>query len=508
MSNRVCLLLTLITGFFIFCFTGFCEAGWVFVSYGIKEPYANSVFVDSQKGTVYAATDSFVYVSEDQGKNWKQIFSTSGKENKVNFISVILKDKPVILVATSEGLYLSVDSGEIWHKTYQKNVNCINCVKTGIIYIGTDEGVFASQDNAGTWQFASAGLGSVAIKYIEIDSAGNIYACAENRIFKSGDSAVTWKKLYSMVKNDAPEDVLYEEFPEETEESFRKINSLSADASDACKIYAATSKGVIFSGSEGENWSFMTEIGLDSSEVKHIIVVSGKPYIVTRKGVFEYDAKNSRWSQLYTGASLKDARFLSVDLKSSTIWVAAGNGVFKSEKTQDVSFGEDMKLPEYVIGKFNKEPAISEVQRAAIRYAEVHPDKIKNWRKEARIKALIPEFDLGYDKNISLSTTTNSFTVGPNDWSMDLRWNIGDIIFSDDQTNIDVRSRLMVELRDDILDDITRLYYERRRIQVDMLISYPKSEKEKYDKLLRIEELTASIDALTGGYFSARLGSV
>jgi hypothetical protein len=38
-----------------------------------------------------------------------------------------------------------------------------------------------------------------------------------------------------------------------------------------------------------------------------------------------------------------------------------------------------------------------------------------------------------------------------------------------------------------------------------MLLSQPKSDRERYDKLLRLEELTAGIDGLTGGFFSARL---
>jgi len=38
-----------------------------------------------------------------------------------------------------------------------------------------------------------------------------------------------------------------------------------------------------------------------------------------------------------------------------------------------------------------------------------------------------------------------------------------------------------------------------------MLVSSPRTEKEKYDKLLRIEELTANIDALTGGWFSEQI---
>ncbi|MFC1666596.1 hypothetical protein ACFL0P_01820 [Candidatus Omnitrophota bacterium] len=66
----------------------------------------------------------------------------------------------------------------------------------------------------------------------------------------------------------------------------------------------------------------------------------------------------------------------------------------------------------------------------------------------------------------------------------------------------DTRSRLMVQLRDDILDEITRIYFERRRLQMEMHFSPVTDLKGAMEKELRIEELTADLDALTGGYFS------
>lgn len=54
------------------------------------------------------------------------------------------------------------------------------------------------------------------------------------------------------------------------------------------------------------------------------------------------------------------------------------------------------------------------------------------------------------------------------DWGVTLSWNLGELIWNDDQTSIDVRSRLMVELRDDILDEITKLYFERLRVKMEL----------------------------------------
>ena len=63
-------------------------------------------------------------------------------------------------------------------------------------------------------------------------------------------------------------------------------------------------------------------------------------------------------------------------------------------------------------------------------------------------------------------------------------------------------------LLDDVIDDldeVTRLYFDRRRLQVEQLLSPPSDIKTQIKNELRLQELTASIDALTGGKFSAAL---
>ena len=63
----------------------------------------------------------------------------------------------------------------------------------------------------------------------------------------------------------------------------------------------------------------------------------------------------------------------------------------------------------------------------------------------------------------------------------------------------------MVQLRDDVLDEVTRLYFERRKLQIELMTSPPKEINAKLEKILRLQELTAGVDALTGGYLSKRL---
>ncbi|HCD38300.1 MAG TPA: hypothetical protein DEQ77_06215, partial [Candidatus Omnitrophica bacterium] len=124
----------------------------------------------------------------------------------------------------------------------------------------------------------------------------------------------------------------------------------------------------------------------------------------------------------------------------------------------------------------------------------MYPEKIANWRKQARLKAFFPQIDLSYDKTVFTSTSypQGRGFVGPLDWGVSLSWDVGDLIFSTEQTSIDVRSRLMVQLRDDILNEVTRLYFERKRLQLELSRSEGLNEKSKLEKELRLEELTAS----------------
>ena len=63
----------------------------------------------------------------------------------------------------------------------------------------------------------------------------------------------------------------------------------------------------------------------------------------------------------------------------------------------------------------------------------------------------------------------------------------------------------MVELRDDILDEVTKLYFERIRIKMELDNLSIEDRKKRFEKELKLQELTASLDGLTGGYFSGHL---
>lgn len=156
--------------------------------------------------------------------------------------------------------------------------------------------------------------------------------------------------------------------------------------------------------------------------------------------------------------------------------------------------------------------SIQKVQQAAIRYAEVSPTKIQRWRQLARWRALIPKFKLGLDRdekaNVVSSTRkgVTQFTVGPERQNLsldfDVTWDLGDLFWSPDQNSIDVRSRLMVILRQNILQEVTRLYFRRQRLMAEFQHQPSDDPILLSERQLRLEELAAQLDALTGGWYT------
>ena len=82
-----------------------------------------------------------------------------------------------------------------------------------------------------------------------------------------------------------------------------------------------------------------------------------------------------------------------------------------------------------------------------------------------------------------------------------LTWNLPRLIFNAEE--LDVAS--LAGLMEGLLKEATRLYFMRRRLQVDLILTPPADQATYLSKQLRMEELTGLIDAMTGGWFQRSL---
>ena len=164
------------------------------------------------------------------------------------------------------------------------------------------------------------------------------------------------------------------------------------------------------------------------------------------------------------------------------------------------------------------EPGVRLVQEASLRYFRVNRDQVNSMRTRASWKALAPvtEVSGGYTRsNLDEGTIMYEFSdtdpwvdrgAGGNAYEVrgKLTWNLPQLIFNAEE--LDVAS--LAGLMEGILKESTRLYFMRRRLQVDLILNPPKDQASYLTKKLRLEELTGLIDAMTGGWFQGELNKL
>lgn len=446
----------------------------------IDMPNASAVCVDKDNpAVIYAGSKQALFKTVDQCITWR--LAGGGTLTEINFILIDPQDKNTVYAACGNGLFRSIDAGNDWQKifsgkdVYEKSVLgivlCNSAPKT--VFIATKGGVFFSPANRIIWQKVGGQLNDASCSAIVTDpiNPDTLYVVTNKGLFKGKDRFSFCQRLYAGANTeteDAISDIDSEEESDALSEFF--LRHIAVDPNDVNKLYLASKEGVILSADKGRSWQRQRLFGLLNERVNFLLFHEGRLFLGSAGGVYECDGAECR--ELFKGADFKNCRQLAIGAQNN-LYAATDKGLFKValsapvdkpvqaivkadnsvniKERKEKSVRENDVTPNGYVPKdyFKGEPQILDVQKAAIRYAEVYPEKIIAWRWEARAKAFFPELSLDYDKTITTSTSSTSsrYWVGPKDWGVSFKWNVADLIFSTDQTSIDVRSRLMVQLR-------------------------------------------------------------
>ncbi len=167
-----------------------------------------------------------------------------------------------------------------------------------------------------------------------------------------------------------------------------------------------------------------------------------------------------------------------------------------------------------ILDRFKTEPSVQMVQEAAIRYYQVHPDRISSLRRNAQLKALMPSVSGRFSNSLYTDKRLMHDGLYPRDvlpfkeqeqingdslgWSVSATWDLDRLVFNAEV--LDVQS--LIGILDGVVREVTTVYYIRRRLQIDMLLRPPTDLASKISQRIRVEELTGLLDAMTGGFMS------
>jgi len=177
-------------------------------------------------------------------------------------------------------------------------------------------------------------------------------------------------------------------------------------------------------------------------------------------------------------------------------------------------------LPARLLGEHG-EPGIEEVRLAVIDYLDLGPERLRAMKRGAARRGWLPTlaFQLDHDRSVDRSETFDEAFVSGGlrslfdrdrdrssgfDASLSLEWDLGDVVYHPESVDVSREVRELLELRDDVLDEVRHLYFERRRVLLELLALPPDRPLDAARLRLRADELAAGIDAWTGGWFGRR----
>lgn len=487
----------------------------------------------SKPGVLYAGTSDGLYQSLDRGATWKRVLKLRSAGSAVTVIRIDPDRPDAVYAGTEEGVYRSLDGGKKWERIFQRaeadqeNVLAIGFAGAKVL-AGTASGLFLTENGGNNWVSAPP-FNESAVHQIERLSDGSFLASSDRGLFRSEHGTpADWNRIYARSVQEP------EAAPQDGNSQFeseaiplnpgRRIAFMPLAPSE---ILLVDDSRVLISRDSGNQWESAKAETLPGHLTGNASVLSSpdKLMLPSDLGIFYYEANNGVVRQVGWGLPTSNVREVAYDPAGDAAYAATDKGIYKLSYPEMTVFLKT-RMPEGsmeadgVFRAFDHEPSIQELQSVAARYAEVHPEKILEWRRGAALKPWLPSLSVGMDRGVAQNVDIDRggtadpdrFISGPSeqdrDYSVDLQWDISNLIWNDDQTSIDNRSKLMVQLRDDLMNELNHLYFARRRLQIQSFLSEEKDLAAAVDRRLQIDEYTAGIDALTGGYLTRRLKEI
>jgi hypothetical protein len=251
------------------------------------------------------------------------------------------------------------------------------------------------------------------------------------------------------------------------------------------------------------------------SEPLRLAHAAGRLWVATDRGLVEAESASGPWHRV--AGPVGNTPIAVVAGGPALVHAAGVRGLFggraRSAVAEPVAPLPPSQLP------WAGEPSVQEVQIAAIRHLDLRPERIRALRRGLRRRGWLPRFELrgaygggrsrqrDYDEAFTYDAPrlfldreverSRDFAV-----STALVWELADLAYHPESIDVSKEAREIIELRDDVLDEITQLYFERRRTLLQLAGQPSAAGAEAARLRVRADELGAGLDAWTGGWWS------
>lgn len=175
-------------------------SAWAPTYTNFQEKEINTVF-ETAGGTVFIGCNKGLFKSTNNGKTWKQVYTTG-------WVMKLVESNGVLVATSHAGIVRSTDDGENWNTVVSEGGVgiAVERIKGGFAAITFNTGtetrrVRTSYDGGKTWELIDAGLPASLFITSIVQVGDNLFCGHPNGIFRSSDKGKTWKLLRPSIDN-------------------------------------------------------------------------------------------------------------------------------------------------------------------------------------------------------------------------------------------------------------------------------------------------------------------
>lgn len=185
-------------------------------------------------------------------------------------------------------------------------------------------------------------------------------------------------------------------------------------------------------------------------------------------------------------------------------------------KSQSESAETLSRRVDELLDRFPGDPSLDELKQAALRFADADRHSARHWKTAPNRAALLPALKFTFDHDMERDETLDRYQDRPDRWGADTdrdfgfqlsaQWKLDELVFNSDEIRVWSALADRAARRQAVLTMLIGYFFERRKLQLTLLLNPPQTLNEMAEIKIRIAELEAALDALTGGYFSKKRG--
>ena len=459
------------------------------------------------------ATDIYFATNVGLIRNQQRIFTKTG----VNDLS-FTKDK--IYLSTDLGLYVSDVSSLRWELVTKANLRILQCKPSlkskSLFYLLTVNGFYIFNSKKNLVVKVNQGLvfnsdselkGRLEVLRHKQLKEELIYLALNNAVYKLDGAKKSWRRL-------TDKGLVFDQ-----DSQMQVVDIFYKDD----YLFLVASTGLFYAklglGNEVTEWHKVSsaEFNLDENFLEGFTASSFSKQDKNLSlfiGNFRGDLYQLRLGDSELNAENGDGQPSHVALTE--------RAVFQSATVNDLEVNKKLKLI------FSLEPTIQETQAKALQFSGIPSGmQFGAYKRQARLRNVLPQIDTSFDNSdyalssletrgsdqydsadssINSSLDKNRKAAMDNEFNTGFRftWHLDRLIYDPEIIDIVNSARVSANIRENLLTELTQIYFQRKNLLSELMSNpFSRTMTQKF----KLQELTADIDARTGGWYSLAIRS-